>query len=138
MRSVLNVPTPTVYAWSPSTEEIGAEYIIMERSRGVELSKLWDDIPGPDKLQIVRQLVGFEKTLVSTRFPVYGSIYYADNLCNPHPNQMIELGPKKNTVGAAFVVGPTTNRTFFDDGRNAVDVHRGPCKCLPRIVNQPF
>ncbi|KGO76261.1 Aminoglycoside phosphotransferase [Penicillium italicum] len=126
VRSVLNIPTPTVYAWSPSTEEIGAEYIIMERSRGVELSKLWDDIPGPDKLQIVRQLVVFEKALVSTRFPMYGSIYYADNLRNPHPNQMIELGRKKDSVGAAFAVGPTTNRTFFDDGRNAVDVHRGP------------
>ncbi|KAJ5194064.1 Aminoglycoside phosphotransferase [Penicillium cf. griseofulvum] len=126
VRNVLNIPAPTVYAWSPSTEEIGAEYIIMEKSRGVELSKLWDDIPGPDKLQIVQQLAEFEKALVSTQFPMYGSIYYADNLHNVHPNQMIELGRKKNTVGATFAVGPTTNRMFFDDGRNVVDAHRGP------------
>lgn len=108
----------------------------MEKSRGVELSKLWDDIPGPDKLQIVRQLVEFEKALVSTQFPMYGSIYYADNLHNVHPNQVIELGHKKKTVGATFAVGPTTNRTFFDDGRNVVDSHRGPCKCLTLIANE--
>lgn len=54
----------------------------MERSRGVELSKLWDDMPGPEKLQIVQQLVGFEKSLVSTRFPMYESLYYAKDLPN--------------------------------------------------------
>ena len=127
-----------MYAWSPSTEEIGAEYIIMERSRGVELSKLWDDMPGPDKLQIVHRLAGFEKALVSTQFPMYGSIYYANNLRNINSNQVIELGDKKNTVGVEFAVGPTTNRTFFDDGRNAVDVQRGPYKCLPRIADELF
>lgn len=117
-----------VYACSPSTEEIGAEYIIMEKSRGVELSKLWDGTPGPDKLQIVQQLVEFEKALVSTRFPLYGSLYYAKDLQKVQSNQMIDIGVKKRNAGLDFAVGPTTNRTFFDDGRNAIDVHRGPCK----------
>ncbi|KGO36367.1 hypothetical protein PEX1_018120 [Penicillium expansum] len=126
VRNVLDIPAPMVYAWSPSTDEIGAEYIIMKKSQGVELGKLWDDIPGPDKLRIVQQLVVFEKALTSTRFPMYGSLYYADNLPNIHSNQMIEFEGKKNTVSVNFAVGPTTNRTFFDDGRNAVDVDRGP------------
>lgn len=108
----------------------------MERSRGVELGKLWDDIPGPDKFEIVQQLVGFEMALVSIRFPIYGSIYYANNLRNVDSNQMIELGNRKNTVGVEFAVGPTTNRTFFDDGKDAVDVRRGPCKCLRRVVSK--
>ncbi|KAJ6186450.1 hypothetical protein N7519_007751, partial [Penicillium mononematosum] len=135
VRNVLNIPAPTVYAWSPSTEEIGAAYIIMERSRGVELGKLWDDLPGPDKFEIVQKLVGFEKVLVSTRFPMYGSIYYANNLRPVDSNQMIELGDKKNTVGVEFAVGPTTNRTFFDDGRDAVDVHRGPWASIEDYVS---
>ncbi|KAJ5783417.1 Aminoglycoside phosphotransferase [Penicillium psychrosexuale] len=129
VRNVLNIPAPMVYAWSPSTEEIGSEYIIMEKSRGVELSKLWDDLRGPDKLQIVQKLAEFEKALVSTPFPMYGSLYYADNLRDIHSNQMIELGDTK-TVDEQFAVGPTTNRTFFDDGRDAVDVHRGPWASL--------
>lgn len=102
----------------------------MERSRGVELSKLWDDMPGPEKLQIVQQLVGFEKSLVSTRFPMYGSLYYAKDLPNAQSNQMIDTGAGKGSEGLGYAVGPTTNRTFFDDGRDAVNLNRGPCKCL--------
>ncbi|KAJ5406111.1 hypothetical protein N7465_007395, partial [Penicillium sp. CMV-2018d] len=117
VRNVLDIPAPTVYAWSPSTEEIGAEYIIMERSRGVELGKLWDDIPGPDKFEIVQQLVGFEKALVSTRFPMYGSIYYANNLRNVDSNQMIDIGGKKEYYG------------------NAVDVYRGPWVSIEDYVS---
>ncbi|KAJ5505984.1 hypothetical protein N7453_004941, partial [Penicillium expansum] len=134
VRNVLDIPAPMVYAWSPSTDEIGAEYIIMKKSQGVELGKLWDDIPGPDKLRIVQQLVVFEKALTSTRFPMYGSLCYADNLPNIHSNQMIEFEGKKNTVSVNFAVGPTTNRTFFDDGRNAVDVDRGPWASIDDYV----
>lgn len=42
----------------------------MERSRGVELSKLWDGMSGPEKFQVVRQLVTFKKALVSSHFPM--------------------------------------------------------------------
>ncbi|CAI7631491.1 unnamed protein product [Penicillium glandicola] len=124
-----------VYAWSSSTEEIGAEYILMEKSRGVELSKLWDDMPGPDKFRIVQQLVGFEKALVSTPFPMHGSLYYAKDLPKVQSNQIIDLGGKKSNMGLDFAVGPTTNRTFFDDGRDAVaGVHRGPWASIEDYV----
>ncbi|PWY89763.1 phosphotransferase enzyme family protein [Aspergillus heteromorphus CBS 117.55] len=127
VRNVLNIPAPKVYAWSSSAETpAGAEYIIMERSRGVELSKLWDDMPGPDKLQIVKQLVGFEKALVSTQFPMYGSLYYAKDLPDVQPSQLVYSKPKDNGVDFVFAVGPTTNRAFFDDNRDAVDINRGP------------
>ncbi|KAJ5972391.1 Aminoglycoside phosphotransferase [Penicillium vulpinum] len=127
VRNVLNIPAPVVYASSSSTREIAAEYIIMEKSPGVELSKMWDDISGPEKLQIVQQLVEFEKALVSTRFPIYGSLYYAKDLPGVQSTQMIDLGTKNNS-GLDFAVGPTTNRTFFDDGRDAVNagVPQGP------------
>ncbi|CAG7974253.1 unnamed protein product [Penicillium nalgiovense] len=92
-------------------------------------------LAGPDKFEIVQQLLGFEKALVSTRFPIYGNIYYANNLRNVDSNQMIELGDRKNTVGVEFAVGPTTNRTFFDDGRDAVDVHRGSWTSIEDYVS---
>lgn len=63
--------------------------------------------------------------------------YIMQILRNIHSNQIIELAGEKNTVGVEFAVGPTTNRTFFDDGRNAVEVHRGPCKYTPRLVGTP-
>ena len=101
----------------------------MERSRGIELGKIWDDLPGPDKFEIVKKLAGFEKVFVSTRFPMYGSLYHAKDLPEVLPSQLVDLDSKMDdTVHSVFAVGPTTNRTFFDDGRDAVDVDRGPCK----------
>ncbi|PWY91337.1 hypothetical protein BO94DRAFT_573791, partial [Aspergillus sclerotioniger CBS 115572] len=127
VRNVLNIPTPKVYKWSSSAATpVGAEYIIMERSRGVELSRLWDDMPGSEKFQIVKQLVGFEKSLVSSQFPMYGSLYYAKDLPDVRPSQVVGIGSKQDTVDSVFAIGPTTNRNFFDDGRDAVDVNRGP------------
>lgn len=100
----------------------------MERSRGIELSKIWDDLPGTDKFQIVKKLVGFEKGFLSTRFPMYGSLYYAKDLPGAQFSQLVQLDSKDDAVHPVFAVGPTTNRTFFDDGRDAADVNRGPCK----------
>lgn len=99
----------------------------MERSDGLELSKVWDCMPGSNKFQIVRRLVEFEKALTSSHFPMYGSLYYANDLPEVRPNQLVDIGSKEVTMHSVFVVGPTTNRTFFDDGRDAVDMNRGPC-----------
>ncbi|KAE8151530.1 phosphotransferase enzyme family protein [Aspergillus avenaceus] len=135
VRNVLDIPTPQVYAWSSSTDNpVGAEYIIMERSRGLELSKLWDQLPGSEKFQIVRQLVGFEKALTSSPFPMYGSLYYAKDLRNVRPNQLLDIESRRDSIDSIFAVGPTTNRTFFDDGRDAVDVNRGPWESLEDYV----
>ncbi|KAJ5375106.1 Aminoglycoside phosphotransferase [Penicillium concentricum] len=120
---------PQYFTTASEVRNIGAEYIIMEKSQGVELSKLWDDILGPDKLGIFQQLVDFEKALVSPQFPMHGSPYYAKDLPNVQSNQLIDLGAKRSNAGLDSAVGPTTNRTFFDDGRNSVDAgHRGPYK----------
>lgn len=100
----------------------------MEKCRGMELSKLWDSMPGSDKLRVVKQLVEFEKALTSSQFPMYGSLYFAKDLPEVRPNQLVDLGSKKDQLGSVFAVGPTTNRNFFDDGRDAVDVNRGPCQ----------
>lgn len=99
----------------------------MERSEGVELGKIWHDVPWEEKLEIVRTLVGYEKAFVSASFPMYGSLYHAKDLPSPSPSQFLD---SVNSIGKeeAFVVGPTTNRAFFDQGRDSVEVDRGPCK----------
>lgn len=99
----------------------------MERSGGVELSKIWQDIPWEERLELVRTLVGYEKAFVSANFPMYGSLYYAKDLPSPSPSQFIDPFSSIDN-GKAFVVGPTTNRAFFDQGRDSVEVNRGPCK----------
>jgi hypothetical protein len=91
VRNVLGIPAPQVYGWSSSTHNpVGAEYILMERSRGVELGKIWDEMSWNERLEIVRTLVGYEKTFVSASFPMYGSLYYAKDLPSPSPNQFLD------------------------------------------------
>lgn len=85
----------------------------MERSGGVELGKIWHDMPWKGRLEVVRSLFGYDKAFASADLPMYGSLYYAKDLLSPSPSQFLD---PVNSVdkGEAFVVGPTTNRTFFD------------------------
>lgn len=111
---MLNIPAPRVYSWSSKADEsaVGAEYIIMEKVRGVQLSSVWEDLHLLKKSKIVTQLAGFDKYLVSNPLPAYGSLYYSED----------PSGHSK------FTMGPTNNRRFFDDGRGSLDLDRGPCK----------
>lgn len=59
---------------------------------------------------------------------MYGSLYYAKDLPGVSPGQIIQSASEDPAIKPVFAVGPTTNRTFFDDGRDAVSVDRGPCK----------
>ena len=79
VRKVLRIPAPKVFAWSSRREEnpVNAEYIIMEKAPGDELETVLEDITGGQKYEIVKQLVGFENSFASTRFKLFGSLYYA-------------------------------------------------------------
>jgi hypothetical protein len=120
VRDRLQIPVPKVldYNTQASTNDVGAEYIIMEKCRGIELDRLWDDLTGKQKIEIVRQLAKFSAQLSKARFPYYGSLYYAKDVPDA----------KGTEIDDTFSVGPTTSRTWFDDRRGEVDVFRGPCK----------
>jgi hypothetical protein len=94
----------------------------MERCRGVELGRVWDDFTGKQKVDIVRQLATFSARLSKARFPYYGSLYYTKDIP--------DVGGTE--VDDTFSVGPTTSRAWFDDKRGEVEVDRGPCKTILR------
>lgn len=106
------------YNTQASVNDVGAEYIIMEKCPGIELGRLWDGISAKEKIDIVRQLANYLARLSKARFPYYGSLYYTKDIP--------EI--KGTTVDDIFSVGPTTSRTWFDDRRGEVAVDRGPCK----------
>ena len=130
------MPAPQVFAWSSRREEnpVNAEYIIMEKIPGVELEKLWDDMTGRQKYEIVEQLVGFEKSFASTAFRLFGSLYYVQDIPNVADDEVLYVNEDgTETQCSQFAIGPTTNRMFFDEGRRNVDVDRGPCE-----ISWPF
>lgn len=99
----------------------------MERARGIELDKVWDNLLGPEKFEIIKRLVEFEKRAVSVKFPMLGSLYFANDLVRMQPEQAVKLDSNHATFGLKYAVGPTTNRAFFDQGRDAITTHQGPC-----------
>ncbi|KAF8599083.1 hypothetical protein BDV93DRAFT_449974, partial [Ceratobasidium sp. AG-I] len=98
--SSTNVPVPQVLAWnSDRTNTVGAEYIIMEKVRGVPAGQVWDNLRIDKKKVAVCQLARYSAALFGHRFATGGSLY---------------------SSGSEFVVGPIVIPTFYRD------VHNGP------------
>lgn len=106
------------YSTQPSINSVGAEYIIMERCPGVEIGRVWNDVPGKQKVDIVRQLAASQARLYKAHFSHYRSLYYSRDIPDI----------KGTEVDDTFSIGPITNRSWFDDKRGELDIYRGPCK----------
>jgi hypothetical protein len=68
-RTMLGIPVPKVIAWSDTDQNpVQAEYIIMEEARGSQLHEVWQDLPLPKKVDIIREFVDLERKLLSVSF----------------------------------------------------------------------
>lgn len=100
----------------------------MEKVPGIELENLWEDITGRQKYEIVKQLVGIEKSFTATRFTSFGSLYYADDVPKVSGDETLCVNEDGTEIQCSrFAIGPTNNRMFFDEGRGTVQMDRGPC-----------
>jgi hypothetical protein len=97
---------------------VGSEYILMERVRGRQLSGIWDAMSEAQRFGLVKSLVEIERKLMSARFTHHGSLYYKDTC--PHDKELT----------AKFVIGPTTERSFWEDEKRELDFDRGPCRFI--------
>ncbi|EEP77649.1 predicted protein [Uncinocarpus reesii 1704] len=136
LRNVLHLPVPKVYAWHSRAAEnpTGAEYIIMEKQAGVILSDVWDDMSGNGKAHIIKQVVGIEQTLASTKFKRFGALYYKQDLPSDNDTLLFVGGTGENIHSEKFVIGPTNHRSFFDFGKGELDIDRGPWSTLPEYL----
>lgn len=92
----------------------------MEKCPGIELARVWEDLPGKQKVIIVGQLAVWQARLSKARFPSFGALYYSKDI----------PAAEKVEVDETFSVGPTVGRSWFDDRRGELDIFRGPCKHL--------
>jgi len=90
----------------------------MEKCPGIELGRVWKQMSGKEKAEIVSQVATFSAKLSKARFPYYGSLYYSKDIPDI----------KGTEVDDTFSVGPITTRSWFDDGKGQLDIFRGPCK----------
>ncbi|KAL2796234.1 hypothetical protein BJX66DRAFT_336248 [Aspergillus keveii] len=111
-------------------DPLGAEYIIMEKQGGIVLTDVWDTLKGKQKVQILDQVVDMETRLAATKFSKFGSLYYKDDLPDiPNTNSPLYVDSTgKEVRSERFLIGSTNHRSFFDFGRDALDIDLGPCK----------
>ncbi|GFN11009.1 phosphotransferase enzyme family protein [Aspergillus tubingensis] len=78
----LSTPVPKVLAWSSNASEnpIGAEYIIMEKVRGVQLDNVWPRMDIKQRFELVKTIARYQKAWMSKSFTKYGSLYYSKDL----------------------------------------------------------
>ncbi|KAF4200036.1 hypothetical protein CNMCM8927_004135 [Aspergillus lentulus] len=115
-RNVLNIPVPRVMGWSFPLQpnSVGNEYMLMERVRGRQLSGVWEAMSEAQRFGLVESVVEIERKLMSARFTSHGSLYYKDAY------------PYGKELTGKFVIGPTTERSFWENGKHDLDMDRGP------------
>ncbi|KAJ5474000.1 hypothetical protein N7475_003566 [Penicillium sp. IBT 31633x] len=127
VRNVLGTPVPRVLAWSSKASEnpVGAEYIIMEKVAGVQLSHVWHNMGIEDRFEIVKAISGYQRSWSSTSFTKYGSLYYS---CDTDYQKECVLVKSDGTYTKEprFTIGPSTGRDQADHGRVSIDFNRGP------------
>ncbi|KAL4778067.1 hypothetical protein BJX76DRAFT_352887 [Aspergillus varians] len=101
-RKILDTPAPCVYTWNSQAKShpVGAEFIIMDKIKGVPLFQL------------------------SVTFLHYSSLYYTEDVQPPAGNHFVKDG--KVVKDSKFAISPATGRDWCDAGRSNLDVKKGP------------
>jgi len=109
---------------------VGAEYIIMERLTGVQLSSVWTTLPIDKKTEIIKTLAAYQEAWMSAAFKQYGSLYYAQDIPKRPDQPAFSYIDKDGAEieDQRFMIGPTVHRQSIDYGRAEVDFNRGPCR----------
>ncbi|KAK1144575.1 hypothetical protein N8T08_005448 [Aspergillus melleus] len=116
-----------VLTWSSTSENtVGAEYILMENVRGVQLSQLWDQLEVDVKFKVLRNIALYQEKWLDTSFSRYGSLYYKNDNGLSTPSLEYTHKTGATIVDDRFTIGPSVSRQNNDDGRLEMDFDRGP------------
>ncbi|KAI1932130.1 Phosphotransferase enzyme [Ophidiomyces ophidiicola] len=92
-RSELDIPVPKVLAWHSRAAEnqVGAEYIIMEKAAGSCLSNVWPNLNNQQKRDIIQAVIKLEVKFLSNPFGGIGSLANPKSLNVSLPDNFDEL-----------------------------------------------
>lgn len=131
VRNQLEAPVPKVFAWASHLDvnnTVGAEYIIMEKMRGVSLASCWSSLSNADLSNVMEQIVDVEKQVFSLEFPKYGSLYYKKDIeLDRREDGDSRAECKSDLLPDELCVGPNSHRSFWLEERGNMDIDRGPC-----------
>ncbi|KAJ5573480.1 uncharacterized protein N7459_007907, partial [Penicillium hispanicum] len=111
LQSRTSIRVPNVFTWSSdAANPVGAEFIIMEKVKGVALSETWEGLNTLERYKIIDQVVQMEKELGNISFPAYGSLFLRDSL--PATYRQYPLPPELDPEGL-FCIGPSCKRAWW-------------------------
>ncbi|KAI1987138.1 hypothetical protein LOZ53_004468 [Ophidiomyces ophidiicola] len=139
LRNVLDIPVPEVIDWSPPSTQpdaVGAGYMLMKKVKGCQLSDVWPDMSEAQRFSLVKSVVAIEAKLSRLGIQGYGSIYYKDTYPNGMPLKISapDQGPGADVL-EKFVLGPSTERNFWVDGRESLELDRGPWSTAAEYIS---
>ncbi|WEW58617.1 hypothetical protein PRK78_004085 [Emydomyces testavorans] len=107
------IPVPQVFRYSTSDDnEVGTEYIIMEKMSGQEAGCVWYSMTDAQRSHLIREVVVMEARMFSIKLPASGSIYYTKDL-DPQTKR-IEIDGESGISGGVMsgrIFQSTGNRT---------------------------
>jgi hypothetical protein len=126
----LNAPVPKVFKYEcQSSNPVGAEFIIMEKAAGGQLSHLWSKMELVEKIRLRLDLSRLQSSWLSLRFTEYGALYYSRDLENPPGSLLYTKAGGELVFNENFTIDPVTGRDWFDEGRGNLLLYRGPFRC---------
>jgi len=114
VREHISVPVPRVIASSSTAEnELGCEWILMEKVPGVALAGVWRDADLKTKSRVTEAIAGFVRQLQDTHppVPVVGNLYFREDLVG---TRNMALGR-----GGKYDLGPIVAPYMFAGGRSS-------------------
>ncbi|RAK84907.1 phosphotransferase family protein [Aspergillus costaricaensis CBS 115574] len=118
---------PEVYHWSSDpTNPVGAEYILMEKTRGVPLAEKWSTLNTLQRYRLIDKILEMEKALQRVQLPAYGGLFLQETLPSSYPRYPLSSGLDPNKQ---FCIGPSVDLSYTasadPSGQNA-----GPWRSL--------
>ncbi|OBT84114.1 hypothetical protein VE02_07755 [Pseudogymnoascus sp. 03VT05] len=103
------VPIPQVFDWdSSASNEVGSEYIVMERVSGRELSETWQSMTFKERMAAVEKIVDVERFLGADE-------------------KRVDIPDGAGIISRAkFCVGPSTEYLWSYQNRHNLAVNHGP------------
>ena len=137
-RTVLNIPVPHVHAWSSEPTEVGADFIIHEMPPGMNLSRVWAEVPrkvSPQLAYVSQQINAMDQKFLDNPLSSYGSMFYKKDI-EGLPQEPLWPNGKWGEASEKFVVGPMMSWEFCRGERAKMEVDRGPCRWLEITFSQ--
>jgi len=128
VREKLGMPVPKVHAWCSHADRtpVKAEYIIMEKAKGVLLSTMLPKMDIKKRWALARVVADYQMQWAETPFEAYGSLYYRADLPSVDARDCIP-SIHRGSSPERFIIGPTTARTYNEHGKISLKCDLGPC-----------